>query len=69
MADGFLRAVIRVNMAFFRTFQVLTAVDMKTSILWDVTPCSLVGSKQHFGETCFLPSEWILRNVGTFLPG
>jgi hypothetical protein len=32
-------------------FKVLTEVDMKISVLWDVTPCSLVEINQRFRGT------------------
>jgi hypothetical protein len=32
--------------------QVLTAVTMKTSIFWDMTPCSLVDRYRRFKGTC-----------------
>jgi hypothetical protein len=28
--------------------------NMKITVFWDVMPCNLVGSYQHFGETYFL---------------
>jgi hypothetical protein len=31
---------------------VLTAVVMKSSVFWDITRCSLLKVKRHFGETC-----------------
>jgi hypothetical protein len=35
-------------------FEVLTGVVMKSSIFWDVTPCSPLKLKRRFGETCGL---------------
>jgi hypothetical protein len=35
-------------------FDVLTAVAMKSSGFWDITPCSLLKISQRFGETCRL---------------
>ena len=35
-------------------FDVLTAVFMKSEIVWDMTPCHLVYSYQSFGEGCCL---------------
>jgi hypothetical protein len=36
----------------FVRFEVLTAVVMKSSIFWDVTPCSLLKVNQRFGGRC-----------------
>jgi hypothetical protein len=33
-------------------FEVLTAVVMKSSVFWDIMPCSLLKVNQHFGGTC-----------------
>jgi hypothetical protein len=33
-------------------FEVLTAVLMKSTILWDITPCSLMKVNRRFGGTC-----------------
>jgi hypothetical protein len=33
-------------------FEVLTAVPMKSSIFWDIMPCSLMKVNWLFGETC-----------------
>jgi hypothetical protein len=33
-------------------FEVLTGVVMKSSIFWDITPCSLLKVKRYFGGTC-----------------
>jgi hypothetical protein len=33
-------------------FKVLSAVTMEITVLWDVTPCSLVNNYQHFGAVC-----------------
>jgi hypothetical protein len=35
-------------------FEVLTAVAMKSSIFWDVTPCSPLKVNRRFGRTCRL---------------
>jgi hypothetical protein len=32
-------------------FDVLTAVVMKSSVFWDITPCSSVKVNRHIGET------------------
>jgi hypothetical protein len=32
-------------------FEVLTAVVMKGSIFWDITPCSSLKVNRHFGRT------------------
>jgi hypothetical protein len=34
-------------------FQTLTAVIMKSSVLWDITPCSLFKVSRLFGGTSF----------------
>jgi hypothetical protein len=37
----------------FMRFQVLTATSMKTSVLWDISPCTLVGIDRRFrGAYC-----------------
>jgi hypothetical protein len=33
-------------------FEILTAVVMKSSIFWDITPCSPLKVNRHFGRTC-----------------
>jgi hypothetical protein len=33
-------------------FEVLTAVDMKRSIFWNIMPCSPLKVNWHFGGTC-----------------
>jgi hypothetical protein len=35
-------------------FEVLTAVVMKSSIVWDITPCSPLKVNRRFGGTCCL---------------
>jgi hypothetical protein len=35
-------------------FEVLTAVVMKNSVFWDITPCSPLKVKRRMGETCRL---------------
>jgi hypothetical protein len=35
----------------FTTSEVFTAVDLKFTVLCDITPCSLVESYRYFGET------------------
>jgi hypothetical protein len=37
--------------AHYIGFEVLTAVVMKSSIFWDITPCSLLKVNRHFGGT------------------
>jgi hypothetical protein len=34
--------------------EVLTAVVIKSTIFWDITPCSLLKHNRHFGETYLL---------------
>jgi hypothetical protein len=34
--------------------EVLTALDMKSCIFWDITPCSALKANRHFGEKCRL---------------
>jgi hypothetical protein len=38
-------------------FEVLTALVMKSSIFWDIAPCSLLGVNRRFGGTCRLHPE------------
>jgi hypothetical protein len=58
---------------YYLRFEVLTAVVMESSILWDITPCILLNFNWRFGGTCrlylqgralLLLSRWFLRNVG-----
>jgi hypothetical protein len=57
---------------FVIRFEVRTALIMKSSIFWDVTPCSLVVIYLSFGEMCLLGllfnhekgGSTFLRNVG-----
>jgi hypothetical protein len=48
------------NFATFRTryyfvgFEVLTAVVMKSTIFWDITPCSPLSVNRRFGGTYLL---------------
>jgi hypothetical protein len=35
-------------------FEVLTAVVMKSTIFWDITPCSPLSVNQRFGVTYYL---------------
>jgi hypothetical protein len=50
-------------------FEVLTAVVMKSSIFWDITPCSPLKVNRSFGETsnsspaCHLLSLWFLARL------
>jgi hypothetical protein len=37
------------NAHYCVTFEVLTAVVMKSSIFWDITPCSLLEINRGFG--------------------
>jgi hypothetical protein len=37
---------------YFVRFQVHTAVNIKTEVLWDVKACSLVDGYDRLGETC-----------------
>jgi len=42
-------------------FELLIALTVMNIIIWDVTPCSLIDTGQHFGEfSCLhlLPSVW-----------
>jgi hypothetical protein len=42
------------NEHLYKGSEVLTAVVMKSSIFWDVTPCSLLEVNRRFGGTCRL---------------
>jgi hypothetical protein len=35
-------------------FEVITAVVMKSSIFWDITPCNSLEIKRRFGGTCHI---------------
>jgi hypothetical protein len=35
-------------------FEVIMVVAMKSSVFWDITPCSLLKVTQRFGGTCHL---------------
>jgi hypothetical protein len=52
------RAWQGVNFKWDAGFEVLTAVVMKSSILWDITPCSPLRVNRRFG------GEMLLRNAG-----
>jgi hypothetical protein len=39
------------NIPLTEKFEVLTAVVMKSTIFWDITPCSPLKVGRHFGET------------------
>jgi hypothetical protein len=41
-------------------FEVLTAVFLKISVLWDIAPCSPLKNNRRFGGTCCLH----LKNQG-----
>jgi hypothetical protein len=41
-------------MVTFIGFEVLTAVIMKCSVVWDITPCSSFKVSRSFGGTCSL---------------
>jgi hypothetical protein len=43
---------VKYNIGWNSIFGVLTAVTMKITVFWDVTPCSLVERYQCFGRTC-----------------
>jgi hypothetical protein len=45
-----------VNQSFYLQdgFDVLVAVVMKSSINWDITPCTLLKVSRRFGGTCLL---------------
>jgi hypothetical protein len=36
------------KMSMFVRFKVLTVVNMKMTVLWDIAPCSLVGVDRRF---------------------
>jgi hypothetical protein len=51
----------------FMRFKVLTVVNVKKSVFWDMTPCSLIDMYQSFGGTCCLDAQgtrvsYILNN-------
>jgi hypothetical protein len=43
-------------------FEVLTAVGMKSTIFWDVTPCSPLRVNRRFGGTCRLRLQGRINN-------
>jgi hypothetical protein len=47
------RSILQIFLAYLRVgFEVLTAVVMKSSIFWDITPCSPLKVNRSFGGTC-----------------
>jgi hypothetical protein len=43
-----------VNKSTSIVFEILTVVVIKSSVFWDITPCSPFKVNQHFGGTCHL---------------
>jgi hypothetical protein len=41
-------------------FEILTAVVMKSSIFWDIRPCSPLKIKRRFGGTCRIHAGFLL---------
>jgi hypothetical protein len=41
--------------------EVVTVVNIKITVFWDITPCSLIDIYRYFGETCFLRIQSIQR--------
>jgi hypothetical protein len=49
------RSILQIFLAYLRVgFEFLTAVVMKSSIFWDITPCSPLKVNWRFGGTCRL---------------
>jgi hypothetical protein len=48
------RSVVSITGVSVLRFQILTAVTMKFTVFWDVTPCILVAVYQLFGGKCGL---------------
>jgi hypothetical protein len=47
-----------------QTTEVLTAVVMKSTIFWNITPCSPVSVNHRFGGTyCHLLARWFLSEL------
>jgi hypothetical protein len=44
---------IKIKMSY-KTFEILTAVVIGSSVLWDITPCTLLKVIWRFGGTCSL---------------
>jgi hypothetical protein len=49
-----LSSVQHIKLRYFATFAVLMTVTVKNTVLWDVTPCSLVVGCTYLGGTCCL---------------
>jgi hypothetical protein len=45
---------VKINKIYFVGFEVLTAVVMKSSIFWDITPCSPLKVNRLFGKVVCL---------------
>jgi hypothetical protein len=61
-------SIIISNENFEVGFEVLTAVVLKSTIFWDITPCSPLRVNQRFGGTnhhsaCHLLSRWFLAQL------
>jgi hypothetical protein len=50
-------------LSFLAGFEVLTAVVMKGTIFWDITPCSPLSVNRRFGGTYRLLSRWFLAQL------
>jgi hypothetical protein len=62
---GFVQHNISETGSVFVGFEVLTAVVMKSTIFWDITPCSVLSVYVHFGGTYRDPEDggdMFLRN-------
>jgi hypothetical protein len=60
------RLLCHTLLTFFKCvgFEVLTAVVMKSSIFWDITPCSLLKASLAYSSTLTMEAICVLRNVG-----
>jgi hypothetical protein len=54
-------------------FKIPTAIHNQITVLWDVTPCSMVGRYQRVEVTCYFHfqgrrlRQWVISNVGIYL--
>jgi hypothetical protein len=49
--------------SLYAGFEVLTAVVMKSTIFWDIMPCSLLKANRHFGGTHRLHLQCQIRQA------
>ena len=59
------RCLRNTSLERYRHTKLLTMVDMKTTVFWNVMPCSFVGSYQRFVRSCLHLQEKKSKRCGT----